>query len=301
VCHVTGSSQGSESYGDVLARAVLSLGANGHSHAIVVDCSASEHTAQALIDALQLQHKVVCVNKKPLCLDFSIFQFMVGSPRNLHRFRYESTVAAGVPVIAAVTRMMAANDKISKVCGTLSGTLGYVMTGLQDGKTFSQVVNEAHQLGFTEPDPRDDLSGLDVARKTLILARSIMQLPLSLDEVALTPLYPKEWDSLSVKEFMEKLPELDTEMAERVAKAKQEGCVLRYVGKVESNGSVSVGLQAVSSDSALGGVRGCDNLIELYSTCYPANPLVLKGAGAGTLTTAAGALSDIVDLAFARQ
>ncbi len=145
---------------------------------------------------------------------------------------------------------MGCGDEVQRIAGTFSGTLGYVMTGLQAGRPFSEIVREAHGLGYTEPDPRDDLGGVDVARKALILARGLGW-RLDLDDVAVQGLYPAELDSLSVSEFMAALPQLDEGFAARVAEAQAQGKVLRYAALVE-NGVCTVGPTTVSEASPLG-------------------------------------------------
>lgn len=213
------------------------------------------------------------------------------------RIRFESTVGAGLPVIASVTRVLSSGDPIYQIIGSLSGTLGYVMSELEDGKLFSSVVQEAKRLGYTEPDPRDDLGGMDVARKALILARLLGQ-SINLEDIKLDSLYPEDMGpkSMSIDEFMSHgLPLLDRDIGEKVKVASSKGNVLRYVCLVEGS-RCQVGLQELPKDSPLGRLRGSDNVVELYSRCYKAAPLVIQGAGAGNDSTAAGVLADIVDL-----
>eukprot|EP00854_Cymbomonas_tetramitiformis_P019898 gene19898-23804_t len=202
-----------------------------------------------------------------------------------------------MPLIATVTRLVRSGDKISKMAGALSGTLGYVMSGLEDGKAFSQVVREAKAAGYTEPDPRDDLSGTDVARKALILAR-LQGWRLELADVTVESLFPTEMgpDSMPLNNFMnEGLLALDAPIAKRVEEAAASDGALRYAATVQ-DGKCTVGLVVVPKQSALGQLRGTDNLLEVCSGCYNPNPLVLQGRGAGTETTASGILADILEL-----
>ena len=207
-----------------------------------------------------------------------------------------------MPVIASVTHIIASGDPVcllwfSHIVGSLSGTLGYVMSELEDGKRFSEVVKTAKSLGYTEPDPRDDLSGMDVARKALILARLLGQ-QISMENINVESLYPSELgpDAMSTKDFLESgLVQLDKSIEERVKAASLKGNVLRYVCKIESTGC-QVGLEELPKNSALGRLRGSDNVVEIYSRCYESAPLVIQGAGAGNDTTAAGVLADILDL-----
>jgi homoserine dehydrogenase len=187
---------------------------------------------------------------------------------------------------------------VQRIAGTFSGTLGYVMTGLQAGRPFSEVVREAHRLGYTEPDPRDDLGGIDVGRKALILARSLGW-KLGPDDVQIQGLYPGEMARLSVADFLAALPELDEHFAGQVRSAAAQGKVLRFAAVVE-DGGCRVGPTLVEASSPLGRLSGTDNLIEITTRWYSPNPLVVQGRGAGVDATAAGVLSDIVELAYTR-
>ena len=168
--------------------------------------------------------------------------------------------------------------------------------GLEEGRAFSAVVADAKRLGYTEPDPRDDLSGLDVARKALILARRLGW-RLELADVAVESLYPAHMSAehLSVDAFMARLPELDADVAARAAAAAADGAVLRYAAVVEA-GAARVGLTPVPRDSPLGRLKGTDNLVEMATDVYDAAPLVLQGRGAGAAATAAGVLADLLEL-----
>ncbi|KAG2622796.1 hypothetical protein PVAP13_3KG056452 [Panicum virgatum] len=237
---------------------------------------------------------IVLANKKPLTGAYEDFQNLVS---NFRRIRFESTVGAGLPVIASVTRIIASGDPVSRIVGSLSGTLGYVMSELEDGKRFSEVVKTAKSLGFTEPDPRDDLGGMDVTRKALILARLLGQ-QISMDNIDVESLYPSKLgpDAVSTEDFLENgLVQLDKGMEERVKAASSRGNVLRYVCEIGST-RCQVGLKELPKDSVLGRLRGSDNVVEIYSRCYESSPLVIQGAGAGNDTTAAGVLADIMDL-----
>ncbi|AQK38825.1 bifunctional aspartokinase/homoserine dehydrogenase [Zea mays] len=261
---------------------------------VLVDCSATYDTVSLLKDAVDHGCCVVLANKKPLTGAYEDFQKLVS---NFRRIRFESTVGAGLPVIASVTRIIASGDPITRIVGSLSGTLGYVMSELEDGKKFSEVVKTAKSLGYTEPDPRDDLGGMDVARKALILARLLGQ-QISMESINVESLYPSELgpDAVSTKDFLESgLVQLDKSMEERIRAASSRGNVLRYVCEIESAGC-QVGLKELPKDSALGRLRGSDNVVEIYSRCYQSSPLVIQGAGAGNDTTAAGVLADIIDL-----
>lgn len=282
----------------------------GRENSVVVDCTASDDTVPALLLALERGYRVALANKKPLTIDQITYnriafagvtvnkkeQSVTPPVRDLGRSRWETTVGAGLPVIATLNRLVASGDTIAQITGTFSGTLGYVMTGLQEGKLFSKIVREAHQLGYTEPDPRDDLGGIDVARKALILARG-MGWKLEMDDVEVAGLYPPGMASLSVDEFMEALPQLDTDFQQQVQAAKNKGKVLRYAATVADQTCV-VGPVVVDGDSPLGRLSGTDNLCEFQTQWYSPNPLVIQGSGAGVDVTAAGVLSDVIELAY---
>lgn len=270
------------------------------SGSIVVDCTASDATVPALLYSLEQGYKVVLANKKPLTIQQEVYDRLTRAGatavRHLGRTRWETTCGAALPIIAALNRLVASGDQVRRIAGTFSGTLGYVMTGLQEGRPFSEVVREAHKLGYTEPDPRDDLGGVDVARKALILARGLGW-TLELADVQVTSLYPAHLESLAVPDFLAALPELDAEFAGQVASARQQGQVLRYAATVEE-GQCRVAPTLVDAASPLGRLSGTDNLVEFYTRWYDPNPLVIQGRGAGVDATASGVLADMIELAY---
>ncbi len=274
----------------------------GRPGAVVVDCTASDETLDALFLALERGYQVVLANKKPLTAAQEVYDRLnrvggaASATRSLAALRYETTVGAGLPVIATLDRLVSSGDKIERIAGSFSGTLGFLMTGLEQGRSYSETVQEAYRLGYTEPDPRDDLGGVDVARKALILARGIGW-RIEMAQVQVSGLYPERLAGLGVDDFLSALPSLDEEYRQQVARAASEGKVLRYAATL-ADGACSVGLTAVAKDSPLGRLTGTDNLVEFYSRWYSPNPLVIQGRGAGVEATAAGVLSDIVELHF---
>lgn len=271
----------------------------GSQGTLVVDCSATDATTAALADAISNGAKIVLANKIPLTSQQEVYNRLTQAGategyRNLTRTRWETTVGAGLPVIATQTRLVSSGDEISRITGTFSGTLGYVMTGLEEGKLLSEIVRFAYDLGYTEPDPRDDLGGVDVARKALILARGLGW-EMEMTDVSVEGLYPPSMDELSVDAFMAALPELDESFQARIDAAKADGKVLRYAAIVENN-ECRVMPTTVSADSPLGRLSGTDNLVEFTTRWYSPNPLVIQGKGAGTEATAAGVLSDMIEL-----
>lgn len=265
---------------------------------IVVDVTASHATVPALEFALRRGYGVATANKVPLVGPQTIFDTLTGS----RLFRYETTVGSAVPVIAATAGLVRAADRVDVVHGVLSGTLGFICTGLQAGQPLSALIHEAMRRGYTEPDPRIDLAGMDVARKALIIARTLGW-RLELSDVEVRGLLPAEylaspWPDKPepLGDWLARLPQLDGHFAAVVAGAAAEGKALRYIAELK-DGRASVGLQAVPADSALGQLRGNDNLVAFHTRYYPDTPLVLQGRGAGVEAAAAGVHADIVALA----
>ncbi len=272
------------------ARAIVDVA--GRDQAIVVDCTAAEAVIPALEMALERGYGVVLANKKPLTGPSALFRRLTGSGR----LRYEATVGAGTPLIATLEALLRGGDEVRRIAGALSGTLGFLMTQLEAGGAFSAAVRQAYEMGYTEPDPREDLSGLDVARKALILARTLGW-ELELADVAVEPLFPSPMASGTVDDFLAGLSALDAEMAGRVRAAHESGQALRYTAEL-ADGRCVVGLRSVPRESPLGRLQGSDNLAEFHTRWYAPDPLVVQGRGAGADVTAAGVLADIVALAW---
>ncbi|HXH93821.1 MAG TPA: bifunctional aspartate kinase/homoserine dehydrogenase I [Thermoanaerobaculia bacterium] len=263
---------------------------------VLVDLT-SEETGPLLQEALEYGFHVVCANKKPLAgpqLEFD--RLMETAKERELSIRYEATAGAGLPVLDTIAKLQEAGDKIEMILGCFSGTLGYLMTALEDGVAFSEAVRKAWELGYTEPDPRDDLSGMDVARKALILARTLGYRA-EPDEIKLEPLVRSDGSAVDAKTFIAGLVSLDDEYRERVDRARRGGKVLRYVATIRKR-SISVGVEAVPNTSPLAHLRGTANQVAIYSKRYKTNPLVVSGPGAGATVTAAGVLNDIVAIAM---
>jgi homoserine dehydrogenase len=265
-------------------------------NSVVADCSASDSSHVELLKALDQGFGIALANKKPLTQSSEVFKTIVANPKS----RWEATVGAGLPVICTTKRLLEGGDVITAVQGQLSGTLGYILSRLDDPKagTFSDAVREAEKLGYTEPDPRDDLGGVDVARKALILARYGMGMPdLNLSDIEIEPLFPKEFATLPLAEFRKRLPELDKEWSARIASAKTKGKVLRYTGTVTTAGKPRVGLVEVDQNAPLGGLKGTLNLVSFTTKFYTeGRNLVVSGPGAGIDVTASGVAADVYEL-----
>ncbi len=258
---------------------------------ILVDLT-SEETAPLIQEALEQGFHIVLANKKPLAVTQIEYDRLMQTARERGlSLRYEATAGAGLPVLDTLAKLQESGDRVETIVGCFSGTLGFIMTALEDGRKFSDAVREAWKLGYTEPDPRDDLSGTDVARKALILARTLGR-SLELTDIKLEPLFGPDVDSDDPATFVDNLRRLDDELRKRVERARSEKKVLRYVAKIGK--TIRVGIEAVEQSSPMGGLRGTDNQIVIYSKRYKTNPLVVTGPGAGAEVTAAGVLNDII-------
>ena len=253
---------------------------------IVADVTASDGTVPALELALRRGYNAATANKVPLVGPQAVFDTLAGN----RRFRYETTVGSAVPVIEATQGLARAADRVDVVRGVLSGTLGFISTGLQAGQPFSALVSEAMRRGYTEPDPRIDLGGMDVARKALIIARTLGW-KLELADVQVASLVPAALAALPLTEFVARLPELDAGFAAQAAAAAQDGKTLRYVAELK-DGKAAVWLQAVPLDSALGQLRGNDNLVAYPHALLPRHaarpPGPRRGGGCGGCRRAFG-------------
>ncbi len=258
---------------------------------ILVDATASAKTVSLLKEALAARCGIVLVNKLPLTGSWTEAEPLFAHPL----LRYEATVGAGLPIVSTLRTLLATGDRISSIEGVLSGTLAYLCTQLMRGTPYSVALAQARILGYTEPDPREDLSGQDVVRKALILARTAGW-PLEGGDIAVEPLYPPELTSLSVDGFLSAVATLDEDYAHRVEEARLRGRVLRYVARVGPNGG-AVGVEEVEKESALGALRGPENAVSFHTERYASYPLVVSGPGAGPQVTAAGVLADTIELA----
>ncbi|WP_406667874.1 bifunctional aspartate kinase/homoserine dehydrogenase I [Gallaecimonas sp. GXIMD1310] len=260
---------------------------------VLVDCTASDKLPDHYPAFMAAGFHVVTPNKKGNAGDIARYQTLKNTARqHRRRYLYDTTVGAGLPVIETLQNLVHAGDSLQQFSGILSGSLSFLMGQLEQGVPFSSAVREAMAKGFTEPDPRDDLSGMDVARKVLILAREA-GLALQQHEVALAGLLPDAYLQLDKTQFLDRLEELDAYFATLVAEAAAEGKVLRYVGQIEQ-GRGQVGLMAVAPWHPLYAVKGGENALAFTTRYYSPVPLLLRGYGAGADVTAAGIFADIL-------
>jgi aspartokinase/homoserine dehydrogenase 1 len=262
---------------------------------VLVDVTADE-TLPAIRRAIAADMDIVMANKRPLTASREEVQALhTLALKHGARILHETTVGAGLPVMDSYAKLVETGDKVLRIEGCTSGTLGFLLTEIGKGRPFSESLRDAMQRGFTEPDPRDDLSGMDVARKALILAR-LIGFTGELSDVTVESLVPERFRALPTPKFLQALPQMDAEWAARQAAAQKQGKALRYVLRATRT-KVAVGLQAVSPSHPLAGLRGTDNQVVFTTMRYKEHPLVITGPGAGPAVTAAGVLNDILQLA----
>jgi len=264
----------------------------------IIDCSTNEELANQYANFLANGFNVVAANKKANTASMEYYREMrVTAARHFRKFMYETNVGAGLPFIDTLQSLIRSGDELQSFGGILSGSLSAIFGMLEDGVAFSDAVEKAMQMGFTEPDPRDDLSGMDVARKLLIIAREV-GLELELEDIEVEPVIESGFaEDADSSELITRLKELDEGFAKRVADAKAEGSVLRYVGRIE-DGRCSVSVDVVAKDKPLGSIRDGENALVLHSRYYQPIPLVLRGYGAGADVTAAGVFGDLLRTAW---
>jgi len=273
------------------------IAAHAVSRPVLVDVTADE-TSDLLTAALGQGFDLVLANKKPLAGPPASYRRLLEAVAAAgRRLRYEATVGAGLPVIDTFRKLVESGDRVMRVEGCVSGTLGFVLSSLERGRPFSEAVREAVAKGYAEPDPREDLSGQDVLRKGLILARLLGYAgPAPVAE----NLVPPALRRLPLARFLDRLGSLDEAWRKRVAAEAARGRVLRYVVVATARG-VKASLGAVPRESALGGLQGTRNLLSFTTRRYRTEPLVVAGPGAGAEVTAAGLLNDIQSLADVSQ
>jgi homoserine dehydrogenase len=211
------------------------------------------------------------------------------------RLWHEATVGAGMPIISTLDGLLAGGDEILEIQASPSGTLGFVMSAVEAGRRFSEAVKEAVALAYAEPDPRDDLSGLDVARKAIILARKMGRV-VEPEEIPYESLVPEGLEDVSLEEFMERLPEHDEAFAERLL-AVEEHHMLRYLARIPREGPVTVGLVDEPVESLFGPISGPENVFDFRTRRYSDVTLTIRGPGAGPERTASGVVFDLLDIA----
>jgi bifunctional aspartokinase / homoserine dehydrogenase 1 len=266
-------------------------------HAVLVDCTASQEIADRYAGWLERGIHVITPNKRAHSGPIAYYAELKRLTRTLNtHFLYEATVGAGLPVIQTLKDLVETGDEIESISGIFSGTLAYLFNVFDGTRPFSEIVRDARSRGYTEPDPRDDLSGMDVARKAVILAREA-GLDLELEDLEVESLVPPALADASVDEFLDRLSDFDAPMAERVRQASSQGTVLRYVADVDVHGKAArVRLESFAADHPFANISLTDNIVQFVTRRYCDNPLIVRGPGAGPDVTAAGIFADLLRL-----
>jgi len=265
-------------------------------HSVIIDCTASAEVAMNYGAWLARGIHIVTPNKKANSGPLPYYRACreAGRAAGTH-YLYEATVGAGLPIIQTLRDLRATGDEITSIEGIFSGTLAYLFNVFDGREPFSSIVRSAKQKGYTEPDPRDDLSGLDVARKLIILGRE-MGLTLEMPDVRVEGLVPAELVDCSAAEFLQRISQSDAAMAEAHAHARARGQVLRYVGRIDAAGNATVGLTRLESSHAFANIALTDNIVRFATGRYCDNPLIVQGPGAGPEVTAGGVFADLLRL-----
>ena len=264
---------------------------------IFVDCTASARVAEMYPDLLLANISVVTANKLGMAGPWPLYRSIREAQRKSNaRFLYETNVGAGLPIINTLNDLKNSGDKIISIEGVLSGTLSFIFNELRKGGRFSEIVRRAQEAGYTEPDPRDDLSGADFARKFLILGREL-GFTLEFGDVVCESLVPQEYrGEMTVPEFLDRLSGVDAWYAEAIAEAAKEGMTIAYAGEIR-DGKASIGVKRIPLASPIAGLSGSENMVVFTTERYRTTPLVVRGPGAGGEVTAGGVFADILRIA----
>ncbi|MCQ2249038.1 MAG: bifunctional aspartate kinase/homoserine dehydrogenase I [Treponema sp.] len=264
---------------------------------IFVDCTASYDLPERYLDVFRAGMSIATPNKRANSMSMDFYKKLRATANEMHvRFLYETNVGAGLPIIDTLQNLFKSGDKLTGFNGIMSGSLSYIFGKLDEGKKFSEAVLEAKELRYTEPDPRDDLKGTDVARKALIIAREA-GMSIELEDIEMRSIFPKDFSiEGTVDEFLKRLPELDKYFEDKMASLKKENKVLRMAASIDSDGKVSVGMLEVGPEDPLYTVRGGENAFVFHTARYNPIPLTVKGYGAGAGVTAAGVFGDVLRL-----
>jgi aspartokinase/homoserine dehydrogenase 1 len=266
-------------------------------HAVIIDCTASDAVAARYADWLSRGIHIITPNKKAFSGDYAYYKgLQAAADEGSAHYFYEPTVGAALPIISTLCDLLYTGDNVRSVRGIFSGTLAYLFNVYDGTRPFSAIVREAKKNGFTEPDPRDDLSGMDVARKLTILARE-MGLGLAIGDFPVQSLVPEALRDCPVEEFLERLPEFDKEIESLYRDAVNDNRRLRYIAALDTAGSASVALEAVEASHPFSNINLTDNIVQFETERYSENPLVIQGPGAGPEVTAGGVFSDLLRLA----
>lgn len=282
---------------------IIQYAKNNHlENLIAVDNTASKDFVENYIELIENSFDVVSSNKVANTLSYDFYKKLRKAlAKNQKNYLYETNVGAGLPLIDTIKLLHLSGENITKIKGVFSGSLSFIFNNYSlENRPFSEVLKDAIAKGYTEPDPREDLCGNDVARKLLILAREL-DLQNEFDEIKIQNLIPESLRTLSTREFLVSLDKLDDYYSE-IKQSQEKGNVLRYIGELSGDlqldkGDLEVKLVSVPESSALGQLKGSDSIFEIYTESYGERPIVIQGAGAGASVTARGVFGDILRLA----
>lgn len=261
---------------------------------VFVDCTASYDLPERYLDILNAGMNIATPNKRANSMTMDFYKKLRETANKNHvRFLYETNVGAGLPIIDTLQNLFKSGDSLVGFNGIMSGSLSYIFGKLDEGKKFSEAVKEAKELKFTEPDPRDDLKGTDVARKALIIAREA-GMSIELSDIKMNSIFPPDFNlEGTVDEFMQNLPKADDYFEKKMSALKKENKVLRMGASIK-DGKVSVGMLEVGPENPLYAVKGGENAFVFETARYTPIPLTVRGYGAGAGVTAAGVFGDIM-------
>ena len=279
-----------EQWRDVLDRALTDAVVPDNLY--VLDCAAGPGTTPLLLEARQAGAQIVLANKDPLTGPMTDFRVLANCD-HITLLRCSATVGAGLPILATLAALIASGDTLLALDARASGSLGFLCDRLSQGERFDDAVRAAVAQGYTEPDPRQDLSGFDVARKLLILARAA-GLDRELSDVRVESLVPPGAETLDREMFLASLPDYRGFLADRAAEARASGRVLRYVGRITEDNQLSAALVALPPDDAMARGGGPENVFRLRTARYDAYPLTISGPGAGVAVTAGAVVADLL-------
>ncbi|VFP84896.1 Bifunctional aspartokinase/homoserine dehydrogenase 1 [Buchnera aphidicola (Cinara splendens)] len=268
---------------------------NGYLYPILIDCTASQDIAEKYNTIMKKGFHIITANKKSNSSLFSDYKSIRKIAHTYDKkFFYETHVGAGLPILNNLKNLVQSGDQLIKFQGILSGSMSYIFGKLDDNSTLSDAIKKAQKLGFTEPNPQDDLSGIDVARKLLIIAREFGY-QLELSDITIEKILPDSFNKIkNKKEFFSEIKKLNNIFIQKVNKAKSKKKVLRFIGTIKKNGSCNIKIKSVDNKNPLYYVKNGENIFVFHTKYYKPIPLILRGYGAGNKVTASGIFSDLL-------
>ena len=265
-------------------------------HAVIIDCTANASVAEQYHQFIAQGAHIITPNKRANSGDLSYYRELRSQADSANKhYLYETTVCAGLPVISTLQDFIQTGDDVISIEGIVSGTLSYIFNQLGEGLEFSEIIQAARDKGFTEPDPREDLNGMDVARKMVILARELGY-SINMEDVQVHNLVPKELQDCDVDTFMQELPKFDAQIKAKIQSKLKDLEKAVYVGLIKNDGTVLVDIKAYPPAHPFARLKGTDNMLIFQTKRYNELPLVIQGPGAGADVTAAGVFADLLRL-----